>query len=134
MNVPRRAIGLLIISYLAMIGFMLVSAINQYALIKPFVVEISAQPSPFTVDAVSFNYDPALNRYVSCEVTVTNNAASELMATVYVQLNNATGVAVASGSKGVTLASGESATVTVELSWSSNASVEDIAGGWITVT
>ena len=57
-----------------------------------------------------------------------------MTATVYVQLNNATGVAVASGSKGVTLASGESAIVTVDLSWSSNASVEDIAGGWITVT
>ena len=134
MNIPKRAIALLVISYLAMLGSMVVSAINQYAIIKPFVVEISAQPSPFTVDAVNFNYNPASNQYVSCDVTVTNTATTESTATVYVQLNNATGLPIASGSHVLSLAGGQSATVTVDLAWLPEASADDIAGGWITVT
>lgn len=134
MKIPRRAIALIVLSYLALLGFVVVSAINQYAIIKPFVVEISAQPSPFTVDAVNFNYDPVSNRYVSCDVTVTNTAALESTATVYVQLNNATGQAIASGSNTVSLTASQSATVTIDLAWSQGASADDVAGGWITVS
>lgn len=130
--VPKWVLISLVVSLISMTCLTLVSAITSYTLVKPFVVNITVQPNPFIVDALSFAYDPNTNRYTTCTVTITNSGAAQ-NGLIHVQLNNAEGTAIATGDYSGNIASGQSQ-IQVSLSWTGTATVSDVAGGWVTVT
>jgi hypothetical protein len=109
------------------------SALTSYMLVKPYVLTISTGSAPFDVEAINFNYDPASNRYESCQVTVKNLGSNALTAAVSVYLRNATQSIVASGQYSGSFSPG-STPITIALAWTSGAAVNDVANGWTVIT
>lgn len=107
-------------------------ALTSYTLVKPFTLAITTASCPFTVDSVSFSYDPDTNQYPQCTLTVSNTGTSSMSATVHVILKDAGQNIVASGQLSQMFTQGATA-VTVTLSWVSGKTVDAVSGGYITV-
>jgi len=130
-QMPRWVAICLAMSVVATLCFTAL-ALTSYTLVKPFTLANATASCPFTVDSVSFSYDPETNQYPQCTLTVSNTGTSPMSATVHVILKDAGQNIVASGQLSQMFTQGATA-VTVTLSWVSGKTVDAVSGGYITV-
>jgi len=107
------------------------SAILQYTLVKPFVMDIAVAGSKLTVDGFSLTYDPQTNRYTNCTVQVHNYGSGSLAGMVYVTLYNGTKFNIASGQCNGSFIGVR--TVTIPLVWAGGKTAVEVIGGRVSV-
>jgi len=115
------------------VTFAVAAAMTEYAFIKPFVTDlVFAQPNLKT-EELAFNFDPANVTYPSLRVTVKNCGSQSASGTIHVYLYDSGVTRIATGQTSVNLAAGDSATVTVALSWSQGKNTVDVTSGKIVI-
>lgn len=129
-QMPKWVAACLVISALASLTLAF-AQLTGYTLVKPYTVTITTAPSPLQVQTVSFTFDPALNRWTSCNININNTQASPVSATIYVYLKDSAQQTIAQGQHTQNFNPGATV-VTVTLVWTSG-TASDVAGGYIVV-
>lgn len=123
----------LVVLAVSSLTFTIASAATEYSIAKPFAAELIFTESVLKIEAVDFSphYNASLDRYTACDVTVKNyDAQTARSGTIHIYLYDAGGAVVAQGTLGFDpISPGSSVTLTVQLTWTENKTVADVASG-----
>jgi len=113
------------------------TSVTSIPFTKPWTTSMTFTSTQLQVNSAIFGgYNTVSNTYATCTVTVQNYYTSgSATPTVQVVLFDSTSTVIASGSTiSTALAAGSSANITVNLTWTSGKSLNDVISGSIVVT
>ena len=135
-SIPEWLVLCLVV-FSASVAVAAATSVTSIPFTKPWTTSMTFTVTQLQVNSASFGgYNAVSNTYATCTVTVQNYYTSgSATPTVQVALLDSTNTIVASGSTTSTaLAAGSSENVTVNLTWTSGKSLNDVASGTIIVT
>ena len=130
-------IVLCLVVFTASITVAFALGVTSIQVTKPFTTNLTFSSTLLQVNSATFGgYSSATNQYATCTVGVQNFATSgSATPTVQIDLFDGSSNIVAQGSTaGGALATGGTANIVVNLTWTSGKTLNDVASGIIAVT
>jgi len=108
-------------------GFVLAEEMSGFRVMKPILLRVTPKASEVKVEGFTFAYDYKSDTYTMAVVNLRNPSGRTVKGLVHIVCYDAEGTIIAEGVTNVTVASMETVTARVELSWLPERRMEDLA-------